>query len=124
MEYYREVESSMVRAMGYSPENKVLYIFFKGGNAYKYFDVGMNMYANLSHIADLVEKDVDNVSFGKFFHDNVKNAPYNFKRIKQHNKDEKTKKLNARDTSPEELTATDAALIEHFQKMKDKTEEG
>lgn len=91
MEYYREVESSMLHAIGYDRPNKVLYAFFNSGVAYKYFNVGINMYANLSHMADLVEEGEEGASLGKFFRDNIKNVGYDYKRLKQSNTDEKAK---------------------------------
>lgn len=100
MDYYREVESSQVHAIGYDSSNRVLYVFFNSGVGYKYFNIDTNLYASLSRIADQAEGDIpvddpesappygkEDVSFGKFLNKNVKNVGYDYQRIKQDNKD-------------------------------------
>ncbi len=56
------VESSMIRSIGYDPENSTLEIEFNGGEVWHYFDVPESLWYEFEN----------SDSFGKFFHREIK----------------------------------------------------
>lgn len=83
-EVYREaltpVESSNIGAITYL--GKSLYIQFKGGAVYRYFDVSQDVYTEMMKAE----------SVGKAFHARVKNAEYKFEKLEliQENQEEES----------------------------------
>lgn len=59
-----EVNSSQINSIGYSEENKILAIEFKGGAIYYYSSVPKEVY----------EEMLKSESPGKFLHSNIKNV--------------------------------------------------
>lgn len=64
------VESSNLAAVGYDQEAKELFIEFKNGSIYKYFDVDFDTYTAL----------IDAESHGKYFQANIR-GKYEFIKV-------------------------------------------
>lgn len=67
-----EVQSSMLAAIGYDAENRILEVEFKNGEVYQYFEFPEDEYENFMEIKDNEE------SLGSFFNKNVKAGGYRF----------------------------------------------
>jgi len=65
------VQSSNLKSVGYDDNQSSLYVEFKHGGKYKYFNVDRNIYDNLL-VAD---------SKGKFFDQNIKKAGYKYSKV-------------------------------------------
>jgi len=59
-----DVESSMMTSVEYDEDDRELDITFSGGKTYRYFDVPLDVYADL----------LDAESKGKFFNENIKDV--------------------------------------------------
>lgn len=65
------VESSNIYAIGYNGESSILYVEFKSGSTYAYFDVPKNLYISFMQAS----------SHGKFFWQYIRKGGFNYERL-------------------------------------------
>jgi KTSC domain-containing protein len=68
----QQVESSMLRGVGYDSETRTLEIEFTSGQVYEYHDVPPEVYAGLLRAESL----------GQYFHENIRDA-YSYLRLRK-----------------------------------------
>ncbi len=68
----QQVESSMLRAVGYDAEKRILEVEFTSGGVYEYSDVPPEVYA------DLLRAE----SYGQYFHEHVRGV-YPYRRLRK-----------------------------------------
>lgn len=66
------VTSSTMTSVGYDPENRILEIEFRHSGIYQYFEVPPHVHSELMEAS----------SHGKYFNTYIKNAGYQFRKIK------------------------------------------
>jgi len=64
------VDSSSITEAGFDPRSRILELMFTDGRVYRYFDVPLDVYANL----------LDAPSVGRFFLENIRDI-YRFERM-------------------------------------------
>jgi len=72
------VESSLIEKVSYDPKNEDLWVEFKNGERYHYFEVPYPVYRHL----------IDAESVGKFFHKEIRGKDYHWEKGEKEHKHE------------------------------------